>query len=1190
MELKRLEILGFKSFPEKITVEFSQGVTAIVGPNGSGKSNIADAVRWVLGEQSAKTLRGSRMEDVIFNGTDRRRPMGYAQVTLVLDNSDRSLPVDYDEVSIRRRLFRSGESEYAINDGRCRLKDVQELLMDTGIGKDGYSLIGQGQIDQLLSSKPQERRLVFEEASGITKYKTRREEAEKELEEERQRLTRVSDVLSEIEGRLGPLKEQAETAKVYLDLKQQLNVLEVSSFVGEYEQLQAQKEKADASLKDLQAQMEEAQKKRSLVKERSQKLADQSGQQSSHLQELNETLSQCRIDREKADGEERMLLAQHEQEVSSQKTLTESLNESKETIRERTKTLDAEKKKSRQLEAEKKEADQKLAEKQTELQKLRETAEELEAQVKDDRLQTAAASESLSEARMKLEAQALAIRQDEQQSSHEEENRQRLIDKRDASKARLQEVEEEASKAQVSQGQAETLAKEKTQRVQSLQEQLSVKKQEQQTLMLSLKDQQKRLSWMEGMESSYEGYSGPVRSVMKLKGTPQGRGIHGTVSDILSVDRKLTAAAESALGAALQNIVVDDADTAKRLIEYLRQHNGGRATFLPVESVFGRSANRDKETILAMPGVIGFMNDLAGYDPQYQKIVDRLLGNTVAAEDFDSAAAVSRRFGQYLRVVTLEGDMFNAGGSITGGSRRKEQSGLLSRRGEMDELRGQMEESRKKADTLFQEASEIERQLSQERQALTSARSDLEKCQQISISSQAELEREKAALSEWEHQLDALEKGQEGGGALKKQHLADYEVLKKDVEEKEKAAGEAAEKEKEAQERLSATQAKISQAREEEGRIQVQSTSLYQQMAFIERSIEWESSEIEKLSSQADEWIEKRQAISEKLKRFEEEKQKIASRKKELDEQADRLEQALKDQRLDMDKTNEEREKNQQESEELLTAYAALEKEQVRLENQSSKAEKDLADLNERMWNDYEITYGAARELSQDEKLKEASALSRTKRRQMIGQLKSQMKELGAVNENAVTEYKSLSERYEFLTRQRSDILKSEENLEGVIERMTKQMEKQFREGFAAIEVAFDKVFQQIFGGGHGVLRLEDEGSALESGIEIIGQPPGKKVQNMNALSGGERALTAIALLFAIQQQHPAPFCILDEIEAALDDINVERFAHYLKTMSKTTQFIVITHRKGTMLVADTMYGVTMEEKGVSKCISVKFA
>lgn len=1190
MELKRVEIIGFKSFPEKIQVEFGKGITAIVGPNGSGKSNISDAVRWVLGEQSAKTLRGSKMEDVIFAGTERRKPVNFAQVTLVLENHDKKMAVDFEEVAISRRVYRSGESEYTINGSRCRLRDVQEMLMDTGIGKDGYSVIGQGQIDQLLSTKPQDRRMIFEEAAGIVKYKTRKEQAEKQLAEEADNLSRVQDILEELTSRLAPLEKQAQTAKEYLALKEELKTYEIASFLGEYQEFQSQYDRVSRLLEELNEQIEGSRQAQQEAKERSEQYAQEADEARKALTALYEEHNQLRLQKESGEGDKRVLQQQAESSEKEIGSLQQRLEDVKQRMSGRIETVKKEERKLKQIEEE-------IAEgevwQQAFLKRLEEKEKELAARTgayEAVREKVQSLEQELSALRSQAERHALVLEQDLSRQEQVETQGSRLNQQIEEQKQQILEAQQKEAEAKQQAEQLAQEAEELAEKADEARQSIRAKQQQQESLILRMRELQGRAKWLQDMESDYEGFSSSVKAVMQLKKQDAKRYsvIHGTLADVIRVPGEYTLAIEIALGAAIQNIIVTDTKAAKELIEVLRTNKKGRATFLPLDSVTARSPVQNQNAIKGMRGVLGFADELIQYASLYQKIISRQLSNVVIAEDFDSASQVSRRYGNAVRVVTLKGDIFNIGGSITGGSTTAKAGGILSRKGEIERLLAELSAKREEGKALQEEVSA----LSEKRQAISRS---LEKKQSEQQEAQQQLMQVRQALQQLsfvqqhtQQQLSEMEQDLQQLQLSKQQH---EEAERQSREKLESAEGRQQSLTQEVEEAQHAVQVLNGQIEAEKGELsqkKITLAGLKQQQQFMQRTVEWESQEIENLAQEADQILDDSEQRRNQAEQARMQIQQIEQQQLKLEAAIEAKAGEMTQMEAQRAEKDHKRDESIKEAEETLRSFSALEKEQVRLENQAGRAKKELNDLQDQIWEEYELTYGAAKALSEGKEQQDLGSQTAIKKR--VSQLKEAIRQLGNVNVEAIQELMALRERCEFLTKQRDDIAQSEASLREVIEQLTEKMEAQFTKGFAAISKTFNEVFQKLFGGGQGILKLGEGENALEAGIEIIAQPPGKKLQSMMLLSGGERALTAIALLFAIHQLNPAPFCILDEIEAALDDANVGRYADYLKEMCEHTQFIIITHRKGTMEAADTMYGVTMEEKGVSKCISVKFA
>lgn len=1185
MELKRVEMIGFKSFPEKLSVQFDKGITAIIGPNGSGKSNISDAIRWVLGEQSAKSLRGTKMEDVIFAGTERRKPVGYAQVTLVLDNSDHKVNLAYDEISICRRVYRSGEGEYFVNQTRYRLKDIQELLMDTGIGKDGYSVIGQGRIDQLLSTKPQERRLIFEEAAGIVKYKSRKEEAVKQLAEEAVSLSRVEDRLTEMEQRLGPLAEQAEAATKYRGLEEELKVYEINSFLGQYKQYRDQYVRSEEQLHRIREELEQASARQKEAKQRSAQYAAEAENAQKAVTAVYNQLNDTKLQIESQEGQRRLLEQRREQ---AEKEITEGhkrLEEVKTKLAQRGQTVSKEEKMIERLD---KENAEKLTLKEEYGDRDRKESEEL--LLCDQKL-------VLQEKElMDLEKRLQEVEGQRQRMSVQVEHGETLLEDAGSRKIGIAQSAEE-QKALFGEKQQEILEKQKDaeaidrqiqvldNRIQTIRQTIRQLQQEQEGILGDIRTAQDRIRWLGDLERDYEGFSGSVKLIMQLKrqNPEQWKGIRGTLSDIITVPTELSTAMDIALGAAVQNVIVENQATARELIEILRKRQGGRATFQPMDVVTGRDHGRDAGQILHQKGVLGFADDLIRYDAQYKGIVSRLLGNVVVVESFDEGAAIAKRYNKFYRVVTRKGDIFNIGGSITGGSTAAKGSNILSRRGEREELDQRVDKKRREGRSLQQKVSELAREREQLQMQAEDLREKQRHLQQLLQGLKQEEAQIRFVLGQLDQQHRALEQEQQDASLRIEEQRVKLAELNRQYEE---LAG------KEAELRLLVQTLKANREEKRTEReevraqlmqIRIDMNAIAQQKQSLERTLEWEYTEIESLSAEADGLLESANTLKEQQQQYAGQLQELAQEKQGLEERLEEMTGKIAVLEYQKDDKEKQREQGIQDSEETIRIFSGLEKEQVRLESAFARAKKDLNALQDQIWDKYEMTYNAALSMERTDLGGKAQIA------QKISSLREEVKKLGAVNIHAIEEYAILSERYEMERLQRDDIVKATESLREIIDQLTKKMEQQFAEGFHQIAQSFNIVFQKLFGGGQGILKLSEETGVLESGIEIIAQPPGKKLQNMMLLSGGERTLTAIALLFAIQQLNPAPFCILDEIEAALDDANVVRFADYLKELCDKTQFIVITHRKGTMEAAHTMYGVTMEEKGISKCFSIQF-
>ena len=1177
MYLKSIEVQGFKSFANKIVFEFHNGITGIVGPNGSGKSNVADAVRWVLGEQRIKQLRGASMQDVIFSGTETRKPQGFAYVAITLDNSDHQLAIDYDQVTVARRIYRSGESEYLINGSSCRLKDINELFYDTGIGKEGYSIIGQGQIDKILSGKPEERRELFDEAAGIVKFKRRKVIAQKKLEDEKQNLVRVSDILSELEKQVGPLARQSETAREYLRLKEELKAYEVNVFLTETQEIKVQlKETEDNTVivsGDLARTKEEADQIRATYEGLSQVLKDLEEK----LEESRSAVGKANMDKGSLEGRVNVLLEQ----INTERMNEEHINARKRAI------------------------SQELESRQGQLDQYKEEHKQLSGQVGDEKTRQDKAQETLRQAdegimlldrgieegknRIILtmnEKASLTARQQRYEAMMEQVQVRRaevvqklLKSKSDESVQEEHKKAEEGKLAQV----AETI-QELTFKQGSGEEHIAGLEGEIRRLNRNLNDKQQeyhkdstKLESLRNLAERYEGYGNSIRRVMELKSRVPG--IHGVVADIITTKKEYETAIETALGGSIQNIVTDTETTAKQLIEYLKKNKYGRATFLPLTSV-GLKGGFSQEKALNEPGVLGLASQLVEADEKYKGLMGYLLGRVVVADNIDNAIALSRKYQYSLRIVTLDGELLSAGGSMTGGA-FKNASNLLGRKREIEELERRCEKALKAAELLQQELVMNEEQLKQQKE-------ELEQLKQQKQTAFLEENTIRMNLSQLDDKIQEIQESSRDM-VLENTHLEE-QIREIGRNQRELAAGVSEMEEQNLQEekQIETLTARLEEAkaqREELSRqlsaLQLESANLQQKYEFVQENMRRVRGEMDKLKEELSQ-IEgsgevSSQAIEEKLHEIERIKTEIGH----LTKKASDLEQeGLGFSRTRDEKTGEQKQLFDR-REELSGRMSRLDKELFRLQSQKEKMDERLDRHVEYMWSEYELTPTAAEELRNPQ----WTSLGEMKRR--AGELKESIRSLGNVNVNAIEDYKEVSERYEFMRTQHEDLVKAEETLMGIIEELDTGMRRQFEEKFKEIRREFDQVFKELFGGGHGQLELVDGEDILEAGIQIISQPPGKKLQNMMQLSGGEKALTAIALLFAIQNLKPSPFCLLDEIEAALDDSNVDRFAGYLHKLTRNTQFIVITHRRGTMVSADRLYGITMQEKGVSTLVSV---
>lgn len=1177
MYLKSIEVQGFKSFANKIVFDFHNGITGIVGPNGSGKSNVADAVRWVLGEQSAKQLRGAKMEDVIFAGTQNRKPVGFAYVAITLDNSDHALPVEYDEVTVSRRVYRSGESEYKINGHSCRLRDVTEMFYDTGIGKEGYSIIGQGQIDKILSGKPDERRELFDEAAGIVKFKRRKSAAIKKLENERSNLVRVNDILSELEKQVGPLKQQSEKAKEYLNYKTDLKKYDVNAFLLETDRIRKETAELNGRLKIVDDDLEDSKSEYDNTKSEYESAENQLNDINAQIDENSQTVSALELENQKLQGEINVFTEQ-----------IKTFNANKQLHSER--LLDIEKDKQnknnsvKELREQYNDLNTELSEYNDKLAAINDTAKALNAEIEGisgqiDNRQNSIYDNLTEQSTIKAENQKF-VTMLEQLEIKKSELTSHIIKGKSDESAQKQVIKSLTAELDNAVGKLEDInnsIEESNTSVTQLKAEIAEKNSELDKLTQNYHREKSRLESLINITERYDGYGNSIKKIMELKDSNPG--ILGVIADIVKVEKQYETAIETALGGTIQNIVTDKESTAKELIGYLKQNKLGRATFLPLNAIHARNT-LENETCINEKGVIGVASNLVRVSFEYEGLAKYLLGRILVVDNIDNALLIAKKYKYTLRIVTLEGEQLNPGGSMTGGAFRNS-SNLLGRRREIEELKQSVSNTNKQITQEKAAVADLRNQVAKYREALDSYNKLLRETHIRKNTIDVNLKQADLKLSEIIASY---------GDDIKEQASIDSEILKIS-ESRNQVSGnlnlldnqnEAARKEIE---NLGKT---LEAKKSEEAAVALKIENLKISHSSIEQKASFINENIERLCKELDNLEEEKTSIQEKIG---ETKELVSAKQADIElvknsiEESERkitaIGEKLEDLRAAKEKVNASHKEFFKKREELNEKIILLEKDSMRLHNQYDRLEESYDSLVDYMWNEYELTYSYALELKSDE-LNNINDI-----RKQINILKAAIKKLGDVNVNAIEEYKSVSERYEFMKTQHDDMIEAEESLMKVIEELDEGMRAQFTAKFEEIKVEFDKVFKELFGGGRGTIELVEGEDILEAGILIISQPPGKKLQNMMQLSGGEKALTAIALLFAIQNLKPSPFCLLDEIEAALDDSNVGRYANYLHKLTKHTQFIVITHRRGTMSAADRLYGITMQEKGVSTLVSV---
>ena len=1181
MYLKKLELQGFKSFANKTSLEFMPGITTVIGPNGSGKSNISDAIRWVLGEQSMKSLRGTKSEDIIFAGTENRKSQGFAEVSLVIDNQDAKLPIEFAEVTITRRLYRSGETGYFINKAPCRLKDILELIMDTGIGKDGYSIIGQGKIDEILSNKSEDRRGIFEEAAGIIKYRTRKAESEKKLEQAKLNLLRVNDILSEIEVNLDPLKLQAEKAKKFLSLRDELKTIEIGLFLVNIESYKVKLKELLKNIDELNFQIDDEnvnlnnlQQEKDKIKQglddliiSIEEMQNLSFESTNKIEKINADIN---VARERITNNKENF-DRYLKEIEEQETRKVELNTEKEERQNKKINLSTNKEKfTKELEGKEKmlaEITAKLSQEETEIEDKKKIVEESQ-DLKYDKREGIKTQEIVYENLVKREK----VLQQELQETISELDEKRLYKtdiakvftkieaKRNEYSKKIEEIEEKKTESSKRVAEFEAV-------INNLESEIRVKN--------------SKCKFLQEMEKEKEGYQKAIKEILLEcdRNASLKKGVHDVLANLITVPKEYETAIEIALGGTLQNIVTDTEEDAKKLIEYLRKNNLGRASFLPISSVKGKKVDHLIKNGLS--GVIGIASDLVKTAPKYEEIILNLLGKTVVVEDMDTAIILARQNKYGFKIVTLKGDIINPSGAISGGSIKPNTTNIIGRAGQIKDLLSELSKLEKNLEKVKNEKKEYIKSITSILEQAETIEKEAQSSEITYATEKQKVESIEEAIAKLENKLANLKKESLDIEKTKEQTLitkARYETEIKELEQKmETLNGQIsvfAEKNKDNQKYIDDLNFDITNLKISVSSFDESANSLDEIIARIDQDI---------LNIEKGITVKKEQRI------------KIEQDNKMLEEQItnlnNQIEEIKQNVNQSVEKVEELKKKRQEENSRLdnvelsiaekLKLLENLKGETAKLDIKKSKIDVELEQIEQKLWEDYEITPNNA----EQEFEKPKNVQTTTKR---VKELKEQIKNLGSINIDSIEEYRQTKERYDFMCEQRLDLEDSSAKLRKVIQDMTKIMKEQFAEKFNIINKNFGEVFKELFGGGKAELKLTDEENILECGIDIEVQPPGKKLQNMTLLSGGEKAFTAIALLFAILKINPAPFCVLDEIEAALDDVNVYRFAEYLKKFADETQFLVITHRKGTMEAADTVYGITMEENGISKLLSMQ--
>ena len=1179
MYLKRLEMQGFKSFADKTVLEFMPGITSVIGPNGSGKSNISDAIRWILGEQSMKSLRGAKTQDVIFAGTQNRKSLGFAEASLIFDNTDGTLPIEYSEVTVTRKIYRSGETGYYINKVPCRLKDIVELFMDTGIGRDGYSIIGQGKIDEILSNKSEDRRHIFEEAAGIVKYRARKEETEKKLEQTKLNLLRINDILTEIEGNLEPLQQQSDKAKKYLNLKEELKNIEVGLFVYNIEKYKQSLEELTKDEEIMNSTLNQEEGKLEKIKILKEELKDSIDEITTQIENMQNIGFESQKEIEKLNSNINVAEAKIASNTENVKTYEKEISELEEKIVNLKQEIEQKQSKKENLKQNKEKFENELKEKEEELKKLTEKLSSKELEIEKLKKQVEESTDKKYELQSEISMQTANFENLEKRQAQLKQEISNNVSELDRTRMKKEdiakgfyEIEANRNKILKSIEEIDNKKQEINSKIKEFDVQIVNNTNE-------MRMKQSRYNFLVETEKEKEGYIKSVKSLLidceKIK--ELGKGMHGVLANIISVPSEYETAIEMCLGASLQNIVTETEEDAKKLVEHLRKNNLGRASFLPITSVKGKKLENIKGKKV---GVVGTASDLVSYDKKYEQIILNLLGRTVVVDNMQNAINLAKENNYSFRIITIEGDVINPSGAITGGSVAKKTVNILGRSREIESLEKEIKKLKEKiqklekdkeeyvssSEDIIEEVQSLEKQLQEidityatEKQRVVSIEENIEQIQK-------RIEKLKDENSKAEESKKLIE-------ASKQENEKQIENINTQNSEDQKIIDEFSNANKDSQKyiddlNLDITNLKISVSSFNESEVSIQEMT-----DMINKEIETHTKNKENKKVQ----IENANLENVKLKdEIENTKQEIEKVKSQVANSGENIEK-LKQDRITK---NEKLSKKEDEQTEQFKTIEDLKAQITKLEVKKSKTEDDITDIINKLWEEYELTPNNVGNYPKPENV----ALTQRK----VNALRTDIKELGSVNVDSIEEYKNLKDRYDFMCEQRLDLEDTMSKLRKVIQDMTETMKKQFKEKFEVINKNFGEVFKELFGGGMAEVTLTDEENILECGIDITVQPPGKKLQNMTLLSGGEKAFTAIALLFAILKINPAPFCVLDEIEAALDDVNVYRYAEYLKKFAKETQFLIITHRKGTMEAADTVYGVTMEEKGISKLLSMK--
>ncbi|MBE7074370.1 MAG: chromosome segregation protein SMC [Clostridiales bacterium] len=1189
MNFKKIELAGFKSFADKIEIKFDSGVTAIVGPNGCGKSNVADAIRWVLGEQSSKNLRGTSMQDVIFNGTERRKSLSFCEVTLTFDNTDRYFNYDFDEVAITRKLYRSGESAYLINRNECRLKDIINLLYDSGIGKDGYSIIGQGKVEQIISSKPEDRRSIFEDAAGISKFKSRKVEAERRLERTRDNIARVNDIVQEIERQMGPMKRQAENAKAYLAFKDQLKDLEINAYVFQYENAKNVKDQINLKIKAISEELTLESKRLEETNANYTQSMERLNIIDKEIENVHNEILRLTVEIEQQSGEIKVIRERlNNLNLQKDKLNLDVLNANNALVKDKTE-LEFKINKQAELDAKLGQLHLSYDEVSKEYISLVDELTEKEEEASSSQQKMIDAMDKLSDIKVnfsKYQAEKQMLEENLKDLTIRAQEAEKNITEKEA---HYKELEKNCKLLFEEKNKTAKIYAESKFKQESLLSEIRETESQKHNLNIKLQVYENKKNMLEGMQNSFDGYQVAVKRL--LLDCKKNEGIKnkmmGALATLITVPQKYETAIEVALGNAVQNIVTFNEQGAKDLINYLKTNQYGRATFLPISTIKPRKISNDDKKILSKTGVFGVASELISYSSDIDNIIANLLGTTIIVDNLDTAISVSHNTTISYKIVTLDGDVINPAGSMTGGSRKQEAANLISREREIQTLGVEIQKLQAE---LLQKNSRLEEMLHEQEFYKNNINKFLDEKNNAEINFVKENEKYQQAKSMLEDMRDELDSISASNAHIKSRISVITDELSSIDELEENAISSKAETSK----FMTEKQNLFNELRQKREKLNEQMTLIKIEIASTETEVSAIGEDIIRINYDIDKQNEILINLNHEITSIEE---TIAEGEKIISSQFEKAENSEKKQLLDQIKQKQiELDSDKQQTQNLIKeldikkqelneSITKINDKKYAEELHLSKVDTELENMQEKIYEDYSLTYDTCLQFKRPD-FDISVAMPE------IYRIKREITKLGAVNINAIDDIKILLERYEEKSAQVADLSKAESELTEIIADLSKEMTIRFDTAFQKVSENFKVTFRELFGGGNAKLELieSESGDPLEAGVDIVAEPPGKKLQNITLLSGGEKALTAIAILFSILKLRPMPFCLLDEIEAALDDSNVERFAQYLKRFSKVTQFIVITHRKPTMELADSLYGVTMEEKGVSRTVSVKLA